>query len=298
MREVLGGMPSLDWADSASAPEPQTPVPARYEQLFQVGRAVNGFPPIAGNRARLLADSNAAIDAIVSDIEAAQRTVHVLFSIWLVDNNGLKVVEALRRAAARGVACRAMLDGLGSRSMIGSIHWESLRASGVHVATAMPIGNPVMRGLFGRIDLRNHRKIVVIDGTITYCGSQNCSDPEFRIKPRYAPWVDAMVRFEGPIARQNQHLFVSDWMAQIDEDIRGLLTEPLGPVLEEGLTAQVIGTGPTMGYSAMPEVFESLAFAARLPPDLSHCRFARLLLSYRHKDTLLGDEIPAMCLLV
>ena len=91
---------------------------------------------------------------------------------------------------------------------------------------------------------------------------RNCADPEFRVKAKYAPWVDAMIRFVGPIAWQNQHLFVSDWMAQVDEDIVGYLRQAL-PHGQPGLTAQVIGTGPTARYSAMPEVFESLMFAAR-----------------------------------
>ena len=137
-----------------------------------------------------------------------------------------------------------------------------MRDAGVQVATALPIGNLLLRPLLGRIDLRNHRKIVVIDDWITYCGSQNCADPEFRIKAKYAPWVDAMMRFEGPIARQNQYLFASDWMAQGHEDIRELLRRPLPPA-EPGFTAQVIGTGPTVRNSAMPEVFETLMYAAR-----------------------------------
>jgi cardiolipin synthase len=110
--------------------------------------------------------------------------------------------------------------------------------------------------------LRNHRKILVIDNRVTYCGSQNCADPEFRIKAKFAPWVDAMMRFEGPIARQNQYLFASDWMAQMDGDLTPLLREPLPPG-DRGLTAQVIGTGPTVYNSAMPEVFETLLFTAR-----------------------------------
>ena len=132
----------------------------------------------------------------------------------------------------------------------------------VNVAVALPIGNLLLPPLRGRIDLRNHRKIVVIDDWITYCGSQNCADPEFRIKPKYAPWVDAMVRFQGPIARQNQYLFIADWMAHRDEDIRELLKRPLPPD-QPGFAAQVIGTGPTIRNSAMPEVFETLMFAAR-----------------------------------
>ena len=87
-----------------------------------------------------------------------------------------------------------------------------MQVAGVNVAQALPIGNPLLRPLKGRLDLRNHRKILVIDGRITYCGSQNCADPEFLVKAKYAPWVDAVIRFEGPIVRQNQYLFASDWM--------------------------------------------------------------------------------------
>lgn len=238
-------------------------IPERYQHLFQLGRSISGFGPVVGNTARLLPDSNATIDALVADIDAARDHVHLLFYIWLPDHNGRKVAEALKRAAARGVTCRAMADDLGSRTLIRSEHWQALRAAGVHVAAGLPIGNPLLRALRGRVDLRNHRKIVVIDDYITYCGSQNCADPEFLVKAKYAPWVDAVMRFEGPIARQNQILFASDWETYVDENLDGLLDRPPPAPAPGGVAAQVIGTGPTMRYSAMPEVFESLMFAAR-----------------------------------
>lgn len=262
LREVTARLPNVSEAPGADSGALQPTVPDRYAPLFHVGRSVNGFEPVGGNRAGLLADSNAAIDSMVADIDAAKDHVHLAFYIWLPDNNGLKVVAALKRAAARKVTCRAMADGLGSRTLVASEHWKAMRDAGVHVAAALPIGNPLLRALGGRIDLRNHRKILVIDNRITYCGSQNCADPEFRIKAKYAPWVDAMIRFEGPIARQNQHLFLSDWMAQVNEDASALLRQPLPPG-EPGVTAQVIGTGPTERNSAMPEVFQTLMYAAR-----------------------------------
>ncbi len=73
-----------------------------------------------------------------------------------------------------------MADDLGSRVMIRSEHWAAMRDAGVHVAAGLPIGNPLLRPFKGRIDLRNHRKIVVIDDHITCCGSQNCADPVTR----------------------------------------------------------------------------------------------------------------------
>jgi cardiolipin synthase len=156
-----------------------------------------------------------------------------------------------------------MADGLGSRTMIRSSHWRAMRNAGVNVAVALPIGNPLLLPFAGRIDLRNHRKILVIDGHTTYCGSQNCADPEFLVKAAYAPWVDAMIRFEGPIVRQNQYLFACDWMSHVDEDLHHLLQAPEDSEPTDGFVAQVIGTGPTVRFSAMPEMFESLMHAAR-----------------------------------
>jgi len=155
-----------------------------------------------------------------------------------------------------------MADNLGSRDMIRSQHWQAMRDAGVRLGVALPIGRLIIGSMKRRIDLRNHRKIVVIDDRITYCGSQNCADAEFRVKPKYAPWVDAVMRFEGPIARQNQHLFIGDWMTYVDEDLSEMLTAPI-VASQAGFAAQAFGTGPTVRHSAMPEMFESLMFAAR-----------------------------------
>ncbi|MFM8216587.1 MAG: phospholipase D-like domain-containing protein, partial [Pirellula sp.] len=146
--------------------------------------------------------------------------------------------------------------------IIRSPLWQAMQESGAKMAVALPIGKTPLAPLWTRVDLRNHRKILIIDNRVTYCGSQNCADPEFRVKPKYAPWVDAMVRFEGPIARQNQILFASDWMAHVDEDLKELIMEPWTEH-RRGFVAQVVGTGPTIRYSAMPEVFESLMYSAR-----------------------------------
>ncbi len=262
MRRVVERLPPAAEPVDGDASRLETSVPERYNHLFRVGHSISGFDPVGGNTAKLLSGSNATIDAMVADIDAAEDHVHLLFYIWLADNNGCKMVEAMKRAAARGVKCRAMADGLGSRAIIKSHHWSDMRDAGVHVAVALPIGNPLWRPLAGRIDLRNHRKIVVIDGRVTYCGSQNCADSEFLVKAKYAPWVDAVMRFEGPIVGQNQHLFVSDWMTFVDEDLSDLLRCAI-PADHSGAPAQVIGTGPTVRYSAMPEMFESLMHAAR-----------------------------------
>ncbi len=275
LRQSLARLPApRELANPGADSNAPVSIPEEHRHLFRLGQSISGFAPVSGNRAHLLADSAATIDALVADIDAARDHVHLLFYIWLPDNNGRRVAEALMRAAQRGVVCRALADDLGSRRMISSEHWRRMRDAGVRLARALPIGNPLLRVLAGRIDLRNHRKIVVIDDTITYCGSQNCADAEFLIKAKYAPWVDLMVRFEGPIARQNQYLFAGDWMPHVEDDIDSLLRHPLqGGVIDSqlrsesdaqgNLAAQVIGTGPTVRWCAMPEVFESLIYSAR-----------------------------------
>lgn len=242
---------------------PVTPtVTGAHEALFAVGRSISSYVPVDGNSARLMENSDTAIDAMVADIDAATDHVHLLFYIWLADRNGTKVAQAVQRAARRGVACRVLVDDLGSRDLVRGPLWQSMAAAGVETRRALVIGNPLLRALTGRIDLRNHRKIAVIDNRITYCGSQNCADPAFLPKAKFAPWVDVLLRFEGPVVRQNQHLFISDWVGNGGGDIGDLLRWPLQEVTA-GFKAQVIATGPTFRNSAMPEMFETLLYAAK-----------------------------------
>ena len=235
---------------------------SHHEQLFRVGESIGGCPPVGGNRLQLVADSREFIDRLVADIDAAVDHVHLEFYIWLTDEGGLKTVQALRRAASRGVTCRALADGMGCRSLIRSPHWRAMQDDGVRVAVALPVGNPLMGPLRGRIDMRNHRKLVVIDSTIAWCGSQNCADPEFLVKKRFAPWIDIMVQCEGPVVWQHQHLFAGDWMSATDESLVDLLHVPAIEAKGD-VIAQVIGSGPADQHSGMPQVFATLLYNAR-----------------------------------
>jgi cardiolipin synthase len=167
---------------------------------------------------------------LIADIDAAQASVDVLYYIWLDDNTGRDVAAALKRAVARGVRCRAMVDAIGSHALLKTETWASLGRAGVETAVALPLGNPLRTMLSRRLDLRNHRKISLIDGRICHCGSQNCADPEFRVKPKFAPWVDIMVRYEGPVARQMQLLFLQDWMTVHDNVNLTEMAKPIEPL--------------------------------------------------------------------
>ena len=238
-----------------------------YRTAFRYAASINGFHAVAGNRAELMADAAATNAQLVADIDAAQSHVHVLYYIWLDDKTGTDVAEALLRAAGRGVTCRAMADGLGSRALIKSPLWQRMKDAGVHLAVALPLDNPVRTMLTSRIDLRNHRKITVIDSKVTYCGSRNSADPEFLVKAKYAPWVDIMLRFEGAIVAQNELLFLSDWMQATGDTMDGFKLTA-GPV-EDGFPAQVMGDGPTERRGATPQLFSALIGCAQRTLTLS-----------------------------
>ena len=229
---------------------------------FALATTVNGLDPTGGNDARLSSDSNTAIEDMIADVEASRENVHGCFYIWLADNNGLRLKDAFMRAATRGVRVRLLADALGSRALINSEHWSQMRESGCEVRVALPVGNPLWTVIRGRVDLRNHRKLMIVDNRIAWCGSQNCADPEFRIKARFAPWVDIMSRWTGPVSLHCQYLFVSDWIGEGGDDISAMLTEAL-PAGSGSILAQVLGTGPTAEFDAVPACFSELIHSAR-----------------------------------
>jgi len=238
-----------------------------YLPAFRYAGSINNFYPSAGNTAELMSDGEETLTRMVADIDAATNHVHLMSYIWLDDNTGHALAEALIRAAQRGITCRAMADGLGSRAMINSGLWQRMKDAGVHLAVALPLKSPIRTILTSRLDLRNHRKITVIDSRITYCGSRNAADPEFRVKAKYAPWVDIMLRFTGPVVVQNQLLFASDWMQATNQslDCIALSSAPT----EGGFPAQVMGVGPTERHGATPQLFANLIACAQTRLTLS-----------------------------
>ena len=191
----------LDWA--ASIPVTKIALPSRLstggESVSRLVHSAVGLPPMGGHRLQLLADSGSIMRAMIVDIDAARVSIHMEFYIWNAGGFVDDLVEALVRAAGRGVACTTLMDSLGSRPFFKSEAIRRLRAAGVSVVEVLPV-NP-LRALFVRFDLRDHRKIAVIDRCIAYTGSMNIADPRFfKQDAGVGEWVDAMARIEGPAA--------------------------------------------------------------------------------------------------
>lgn len=236
-------------------------VETEYQTAFRAA-SVDGFGTTLGNRAELLPDEATARSRLIEDFDNATESIQCMYYIWLDDITGRNVAEALMRAARRGVVCHAIADGLGSYKFIRSKWWRAMLDAGVELRVALPIKWVIDTILFSRLDLRNHRKITVIDSRITWCGSQNCADAEFRVKAKYAPWVDIMLRLEGPVVAQCQLLFAADWLLNGGADIPVPVQLKARPY-KEGFPAQLFADGPTDRRGAASQLFATLLALAR-----------------------------------
>lgn len=231
-----------------------------YAQIASLAQAVGGTPPRRGNIVKIIGHTDETIAAMIDDIDRAEHHVHLLTYIFLNDSAGRRIAEAMVRAAERSVQCRVLLDGVGSRDLLLSSLPEQLRNAGVEVVEALPVN--ALRALFARMDLRNHRKILVVDNHVGYAGSQNIADAAFAPKRTFAPWVDCMVRIEGPAVTDLQRLFAEDWYLDTGDWLDHTF-EPVATVHEEGVPIQIIGTGPNADTHAMRQVNHAAVHLAR-----------------------------------
>ena len=252
IREVL----NRAWVDG---PVPVSLSPS-LASLATLARLGSDTAPRGGNRIELLTDTERFVDALVRDIDDANEHVHMVSYIYLDDSVGRAVADALVRAEERGVECRVLVDNVGSSDLLKSDMRRELIDGGVQVVPALPTRITQIASI--RFDMRNHRKVAVIDGRIGYTGSHNIAHEGFHPKPRFAPWVDATVRIEGPIVRDLQALFIEDWYMESAENLDNLIVvDP--PRHEDGRIVQVVGTGANSRNQALVRVIQSAVHMAR-----------------------------------
>jgi cardiolipin synthase len=231
------------------------PPPGRAEGVA-LTRRLGDFPLTAGNRCELLTGYQESIDRLCADIDAATHHVHLLYYIVAADRTANQVADALVRAAGRGVICRVLMDGSGSKHGLRRLA-PRLRAAGIEVMALLPTG--LLRQGAARLDLRNHRKIAVIDGRIGYTGSQNLIDPDAVTGLVYQELV---VRISGPAARQLQAVLLADRYLECGQELP--LQELLPELPEQGGTLlQTLPSGPGYRHANTLELLVSLIHGAR-----------------------------------
>ncbi|MGB2082222.1 MAG: cardiolipin synthase [Psychrobacter sp.] len=168
-------------------------LPTNYRGVSQIGTRWTGFGVFPNHQMQLLTDPASIFQRLIEDIHAAQRIVLMEFYIVYPKGQVLEVIEALSVAAQRGVECHILADSVGSFSFINSSVHRKLEKAGVYVHQSLPVG--LFKTLFKRSDLRNHRKMVVIDEHIGYIGSFNLVDPRFfKQNKNVGQWIDVALR--------------------------------------------------------------------------------------------------------
>ncbi len=181
--------------------------------LSLLAQSKNGSPVTSGNKIELFTESLSVLQHFIDEINRSKISIHLEFYIWALGGDSDRVGEALIAAAKRGVACRVLLDSLGSKDWFKSSWPKRFRIAGIQVTEALPI--QFGRFQFRRADLRLHRKIFVIDGSIVWTGSMNLVDPRtFKQDSGVGEWVDAMVRIEGPVCSQFELTSMFDWSVE------------------------------------------------------------------------------------
>ncbi len=230
-------------------------VGAGLDHAVRLAESLGELPILGGNDARILADYDGTVDQLVADIDAARSHVHLLYYIFGDDATSSRVVEALGRAVDRGLMCRVLADSLGSRPALPKLlpRFEKL---GVLAEETLRVG--FFRRRTGRIDLRNHRKIAVIDGAITYVGSQNLVDSTFKPGLDYE---ELNVRLAGPIALELQAVFAEDWYLETGEFLADARYFP-DPRIAGTIPAQALPSGPGYPRENNQRLIVSLIHAA------------------------------------
>ena len=229
-------------------------VGVQLNKAVTLAQRLGELPILGGNRAEILSDYDALIDRLVADIDASHDHVHLLFYIVADDAATARVVEALGHAVERGVVCRILADSLGSRPYFERL-LPRLEAAGILAGETMRIG------LFrraGRLDLRNHRKIAVIDGSIAYTGSQNLVDSTFIPGLTYE---ELNVRLTGPVALELQAVFAEDWYLETGEFLGDPRYTP-DPEIAGDVAVQTLPSGPGYQRENNQRLIVSLIHAA------------------------------------
>jgi cardiolipin synthase len=196
----LAALPTRDAVLAADTPASLQGIAA------MVGRAT-GLPLTSGNAVEPLVNGDEAYPAMLAAIDAAARSVWLATYIFDRGRAGDRFVEALGRAVARGVEVRVLVDGVGAHYSRPSI-LRALRARQVRVATFLPPRIPLFQPYF---NLRNHRKLLVVDGHVGFCGGMNIRDACVLALGLPSATQDVHFRLEGPIVRQLAQAFAFDW---------------------------------------------------------------------------------------
>ena len=269
-RRLQTALASIDVA-VADLPESRAPEgsPAYVASTVQLNRRLGTLPLVLDNGVEFVSDYRRSIALMAEEVAAATRFVHVEFYIAAWDDVTDVLFVALADAAERGVKVRLLFDHLGSRRLDGYRDFvRRLDDTGIEWHPMLPL--QPLKWRWRRPDLRNHRKLLIVDGRVGFTGSQNLTEPGYHQPKNHAlgrEWVELMVRLHGPVVHELEAVFLSDWYVETEERLEAgtVWGEPREKLLATpvlGVPAQVVPSGPGFAAENNLRMFNTLIYGA------------------------------------
>jgi cardiolipin synthase len=228
--------------------EPEHDGAEHLKHLAHVVNRVATHPLTTGNHFTPLINGDAAFPAMLAAIESAKKSVTLCTYIFDNDTSGRKFVVALKRALKRGVAVRVLIDSAGTRYSFPPITWKLLYAK-IPFAKFLP-ASLLTPWRVATINLRNHRKLLVVDGQIGFTGGMNIRHGNVLADKPKSPVQDLHFRVAGPVVTELQEAFANDWAFTTGEILDGELWFP--EIQESGeVIARVITDGPDADFDKL-----------------------------------------------
>jgi len=243
----------------------EDPRPAWLGSVVALNRRLGAMPLVTGNGATMLTDYRESLAAMTAEVDAATSQVHAEFYILMLDETTAPLFDALERAVARGVTVRVLLDHVASLRTPGyRATTRRLTAMGAQWRPMLPV--QPLRGHYQRPDLRNHRKLLVVDGAVAFTGSQNVIERGYhkrRHRRRSLQWQDLVVRFEGPVVAELGAVFATDWFSETGHLLGERREELPAPTRPGELDCQVVPSGPGFAGENNLKLFNALIYYAQ-----------------------------------
>jgi len=231
----------------------------KYKSLIHMNLKTSDSVLTQDNHVELYDDGAKKFEALLEDIEHAKDHIHVQYYIFKLDNLGVRIYTALLKKAQQGVKVRILYDEMGSRGL-RKRYFKSLLELGGEVEVFFPSILPLINP---RLNFRNHRKIVIIDGRIGYIGGFNVGDEYLGLNKKFGYWRDTHLRIEGSSVHPLQTRFLLDWNQASDNNIN--YNERYFPAIPKkgDIAMQIVSSGPDTEFPAIKNGYLKLLMSAK-----------------------------------
>ena len=257
-QQIINQLVEQQLVEFEQAEQHESPVVRDHRRLAQLQLRSGKFLLMSGNQARVLQDGEETFAAIFAAMEQARSFIHIEYYIFEEGDLADRIADILTEKVKQGVRARLAYDGVGSWEL-SKEYCRRLQEAGVEVFPFMPVR---FGPLANRLNYRNHRKIVVVDGQVGFTGGINVSDKYIKGDPELGHWRDTHLRLEGRAVNFLQYIFLTDWQFVSGQN---LLTKEHFPAHEAvGSTpVQISASGPDSDYASIHQTFVSMLYQAQ-----------------------------------